>query len=164
MPPFAARQEAGDDCRILLAQGISRLIYTPPAIKLHVDVKADFAQIKADAPADLPRVLAFIEQLKADHRLAEKLLDHGYGDDGVAEISVKKWLAQWKRGIDLWRVRSRDLEVLGLKYRFVYVYLVREARFVIMAVVARDKFDYDDPNHPITVRIRASLKRTYGIA
>jgi hypothetical protein len=139
------------------------LIYTSAIIKFHGDVRHDFEVIESEAPNDYPHVLAFFEQLKADPHITEKLLDHGYGRGGSAEISAMRWLKQWNQGVDLWRLRSRDLELIGLRYRVIYLYLVREARFVIMAIVARDKFNYDDPNHPITVRIRASLKRSYGI-
>ena len=78
-------------------------------------------------------------------------------------MSVSKWLNQWKNGKDLWRLKFWDLENLGVRYRVIYVYLPKQARFVVMAIVARGSFDYDDNNHPIRQRIASSLKNTYGI-
>lgn len=54
------------------------------------------------------------------------------------------------------------MENLGLKYRVIYLYLPKQTRFVVMAVVHRDNFDYDDTEHPIRKRIEASIARIYA--
>jgi hypothetical protein len=102
------------------------------------------------------------QQLRADGALAEKLLDHGYGANGDVAISVSKWLNRWKEGVDLWRLKAWDLEHVGLRYRAIYLYLRTEARFVVLAIVKREDFDYDDPDHPIRKRIDSTIQRTYG--
>jgi hypothetical protein len=138
------------------------LIYTA-ALSFHNDVKADLAAIKAASPDTHAKLLAMLRQLKADARMAEKLLDHGHGAQQSAQFSVSKWLREWKTGKDLWRLKFWDLESLGLRYRVIYLYLPQEARFVVMAIVEREHFDYDDKDHPIRKRITESLQRTYGI-
>jgi len=139
------------------------VVYTAP-LSFHSDVRADLAAIKAADPDAHARVVALFQQLKADPRITEKLLDHGFGANGSEEISVNKWMDRWKKGLDLWRLKSWDMESLGLRYRAIYLYLRGEARFVVMAIVKREDFDYDDPQHPIRKRIDASLLRSYGLS
>ena len=138
------------------------MIYTAP-LSFHNDVRFDLAGIKTADAAAHAQLVALLRQLKADEKLAEKLLDHGFGAKGAEDFSVSKWLNVWKTGKDLWRLKFWDLEDLGLRYRVIYVYLPKQARFVVMAIVARGDLDYDDENHPIRQRIVASLERTYGI-
>lgn len=138
------------------------MVYTSP-LSFHTDVRADLESIKEVDIEVHAKLAALLRQLQADAKLAEKLLDHGFGADGAEDVSVSKWLNEWKTGKNLWRLKFWDLENFGLRYRVIYVYLPKQARFVVMAIVARGSFDYDNENHPIRQRIAASLKRTYGI-
>lgn len=133
-------------------------------LTFHSDVKGDLQRIREKEPEAFAKLAALFRQLQSDSRLTEKLLDHGFGDDRKAEISVSKWMNQWKEGKNLWRLKSWDMEKHGMKYRVIYLYLPNEARFVVMAVVARGEFNYDDDDHPIRKRITESLRRTYGIS
>ncbi|WP_198026747.1 hypothetical protein [Polaromonas glacialis] len=143
-------------------KAIPKLIYTSP-LSLHNDVKEDLSAIKIADPIAYAKIAALIRQLRADCKLAEKLLDHGFGEKRTEELSVSKWFDVWKQGKDLWRLKSWELEDQGLKYRIIYLYLRNEARFVVMAIVKRENFDYDDHEDNIRRRICASLQRTYDI-
>lgn len=138
------------------------MIYTSP-LSLHNDVREDLAAILASNPRAHAKISALIRQLRADTTLAQKLLDHGFGDDRKEELSISKWISVWNTGKDLWRLKSWDLEYQNLKYRLIYLYLRKEARFVVMAIVERGNFDYDNHQDPIRQRIYASLRRTYSI-
>jgi len=138
------------------------VIYTS-LISLHKDVRDDLAAIRESDPAAHAKIAALIRQLRADSALAEKLLDHGFGDDRREDFSVNKWLGVWKEGKDLWRLKSWDMEYQDMKYRLIYLYLRKEARFVVMAIVDRKSFNYDDDQDPIRKRIYASLRHTYSI-
>ena len=78
------------------------MIYTA-LLSFHKDVHTDFARIKSANPAAYAGLLALFRQLKADTRLMEKLLDHGFGAGRSADVSVSKWFDQWKDGKNLWR-------------------------------------------------------------
>lgn len=138
------------------------MIYTS-VIQFYKDVKLDLKTVELNDPKAYPAILALMRQMMADPKLAEHLLNHGHGDKRTAPENAQKWLSEWKRGKDLWRLKFWDLEDQKFLYRFLYVYLVKEARFVVMAIVKREEFDYDDINHPIRLRVYASLQRTYGI-
>lgn len=131
---------------------------------MHGDVRGDLARIRAESPSALARIAALIRQLQADPRMAEKLLDHGFGAKGGEAISASKWITLWKQGLDIWRLKDWSLEHMGLRYRVIYLYLRSEARFVIMAIVKREEWDYDDEQHPIRQRILASARASYGVA
>lgn len=130
---------------------------------LHKDVRLDLDAIKNESQEVFAKIAALVRQLQQDPNLAEKLLDHGYGDDRAEEFSVNKWLNLWRQNKDFWRLKDWDLEDMGLKYRIIYLYLRHEARFVIMAIVKREEIDYDDENNSIRQRVLASARSTYGI-
>lgn len=133
-------------------------------LALHKDVRLDLDAIKNESKEVFAKIAALVRQLQQDPNLAEKLLDHGYGDDRTEVFSVSKWLDLWKQNKDIWRLKGWDLEDMGLKYRIIYLYLRREARFVIMAIVKREEIDYDDENNSIRQRVLASARNTYGIS
>ncbi len=131
-------------------------------LSFHQDVSQDLAVIKAeDGVQSYARILALMRQMQADAGLVDRLLEHGFGSDRRHAFSVSKWLAVWRQGKDLWRLKWWDLEAKRLQYRFVYVYLRKEARFVVMAIVNRKNLDYDNPQDPIRQRIFKSLRQSY---
>ena len=138
------------------------MVYTA-VLSYHSDVRVDLESIQRVDMHAHSKLVALLRQLKADERLAEKLLDHGFGADRTEEFSASKWLKLWNTGKDLWRLKFWNLENLGLRYRVIYVYLPIQARFVVMAITARGDFDYDNDDDPLRRRILASLARTYGI-
>jgi hypothetical protein len=133
-------------------------------LSFHQDIRIDLAAIKAnDSAQTYARILALMRQMHSDPSLADRLLEHGFGADKRREFSVSKWLAVWRQGKDLWRLKWWDLEAKGARYRFVYVYLHKEGRFVVMAIVKRMDFDYDNPQDAIRQRIFKSLSQSYGL-
>jgi hypothetical protein len=138
------------------------LIYTAP-LTLHGDVREDLQKIKLEDPFAHAKIAALVRQLQADRAIVEKLLDHGFGDDKSEEFSVNKWISVWKQGKDLWRLKNWDLEDQKIRYRIIYLYIRKEARFVIMAIVKRGDLDYDDENHPVRKRVLSSIGKSYGL-
>ena len=84
------------------------------------------------------------------------------GSDWDEPINVKKWISASKiEHIPLWRLRAIDLEKAGLKYRFIYFYHYPTKTNIIMTIVHRDEFDYDDTNNEIRKRVISSIKNEF---
>jgi hypothetical protein len=112
---------------------------------------------------DFYKLVVFIEQLKADKHLTNGLLENGYGSNWNEPISVKKWISTLKiERILLWRLRSMELEKHGLKYRFIYFYHYPTKKYIILAIVRRDEFDYDDTNNETRKRIINTIKSEFS--
>ena len=111
--------------------------------------------MRAAAPAMLSRILALLQQLQNDPKLADKLLDRTFQEQHGIKFDVKKFQELWKAGYDIWRLKALDLGVSGPQYRVLYAYDTKASCFYVLAVVERS-FNYD-PNHEITCRVR----RTY---
>lgn len=134
-------------------------------IRVHNDATDDLHGIKASDIDGFNRLVAFIQQLRADPNLKDKLLDHGYGEDRSTPISVKKWISALRvERVPVWRLRMWDLEQDGLNYRIIYCYNWQDRSYNIMAIVHRDELDYDDPNHPIRKRVTARVKQEFPLA
>ena len=123
-------------------------------IEVHNDAVEDLRRIRVSDPVAFGRLFALIEQLRADVTLAPRLVEHDFGANRTAPISVMKWNKAWRvEKVPLWRLKFWELEKPGLRYRVIYVYNWRDSTYNIMAVVARGSFDYDDPSDPIKQRI-----------
>ena len=121
-------------------------------LALHSSAKdIDIAELWATKPIVAAKVVAMLEFIQDDQNLLDSLTVHDFGHDQTAAIHVSKWQQFWNRNIDLWRFKIWDLEKLGLQYRVIYFYHLRERCYYVLAIVHRD-FDYD-PQHPITKRI-----------
>lgn len=103
------------------------------------------------APLAFDRIMALLQELQADEDLLDRLTQHDYGHSGTADFHVSKWLEQWNKGKDLWRLKIWDLEDKGLHYRIVYAFMPRKQHYHVLAIVPRD-FNYD-PDHPLSQRI-----------
>lgn len=123
-------------------------------IELHDDAKNDIRELARTEPAFAKKLLALIQQLNVDPVLRERLLEHGYGDDAVDVINVKKWLRLFKERKDLWRLKPLGLGAIGLGYRVFYAYRYKERCFYVLAIIQRSLIDYDLPTHPLAVRIQ----------
>lgn len=133
-----------------------------PLIRVHNDATNDLVQIRAHDPVGFARLAAFVQQLRADSALVDKLLDHGHGSDRTGVISVMKWIGVQKvERLPVWRVKSWDLERQGLKYRLIYCYNWRDQSYNIMAIVPRNAIDYDDPTHPIRQRVTQRIREEF---
>jgi hypothetical protein len=131
-------------------------------IRVHNDATSDLGKIRAIDPLGFSRLVAFIQQLKVDLKLVDKLLDHNFGRDGSEDISVSKWLNIYKvERLPVWRLKSWDLEDAGLKYRIIYCYNYQDRSHNIMAVVPRGGINYDDPEHPIRKRVIRRVREEF---
>lgn len=97
------------------------------------------------------RIVALLEQIKADPGLLDALTEHNFGADQRSGFHVSKWLAFWNAGYDLWRLKVWDLSGRLIPYRIVYAYEPRIRQYHVLGIVHRD-FGYDR-NHEITQRI-----------
>jgi hypothetical protein len=132
------------------------------SLLVHNDAAQDLRALR-DSDADaFAKLVALIQQLQKDAVLRSRLLDHGFAGTGDEPISIMKWLgAQKVERLPLWRLKFWDLERQGLLYRILYIYHWPDATFYVLAVVRREKFNYDDPNDPIRKRIVATCRRDF---
>lgn len=121
------------------------------ALFVHDDAKADLLALRDSEPQAAGRILALLEQLEGDTDLLDRLTQHDYGTHHSADFQVSKWLEQWNRGRDLWRLKIWDLEDKGLRYRIVYAFQPRKQHYHVLAIAPRE-FNYDT-SHPISQRI-----------
>lgn len=118
---------------------------------VHDDAVADLKSLWKREPQAATRIAVFLEELKGDQDLLDRLTQHGYGTHGYADFHISKWVEHWKKGRDLWRLKLWDLEDKGLKYRIVYAFIPNLQHYHVLAIAPRE-FDYDT-NHPISQRI-----------
>lgn len=121
------------------------------ALFVHNDAKADLLALRAKEPQAAGRILAILEQLEGDPDLLDRLTQHDYGAYGSADFHVSKWLEQWRKGRDLWRLKVWDLEEKGLRHRIVYAFEPGKQHYHVLAIAPRE-FNYDE-KHPIAQRI-----------
>lgn len=98
------------------------------------------------------RILAFLEQLKADQKLLSSLLDHGFDNK---DFNVSRIESIWQSR-DVWRLKIFEWDLSKNKkytipYRIIYAYDLKLLTFRILAVAHRS-FNYE-ANHPITQRV-----------
>ena len=123
---------------------------------VHVDAETDLENLWVVAPSAAARISVLLEELEGDQDLLDRLTQHDYGNYRSADFHVSKWLDQWNKGKDLWRLKVWDLEEKGLKYRVVYAFLPRKSQYHVLGIVSRD-FDYD-PRHELSRRIIAAYE------
>ena len=126
-------------------------------LSTHPDAQGDIEGLWATAPKAAARILALIEQLKADPRLLDVLTIHNFGADRTEAIAVSKVVSQWsgtgrRDGRDLWRLKLWDLERQQLPYRVIYAYEIRRLRYHVLGVINRKDYNYE-PEHPFTKRV-----------
>ncbi len=130
-------------------------------VNVHNDAVQDLQEIRTKNPLAFGRIVALIQELTTDPRLVDKLLDHNFGADGRGTVSVMKWIKAWRANVPVRRLKFWDLEKTGLKYRLLYIYNWPDKSYNIMAIVARDEFDYDDPAHPIRLRVFNQCRKEF---
>ena len=121
-------------------------------IDVNIHAKADLKAISASDRGGAFAVLAALEQIEVDPRAIDKLLTWGENQFGNTRVNVKPWQAAKKRG-NLWRFRVLDTP--ATVYRIVYGYHYQTKQLCILAVVHKEKFNYDDLTSDIARRILA---------
>jgi hypothetical protein len=123
---------------------------------VHDSAKGDLEDLWHVAPQAAARIAVVLQELEGNQDLLDRLTQHDFGAYGSGGIHVSKWLKQWNRGKDLWRVKIWDLEEKGLRYRIVYAFIPGKKHYHVLAIAPRN-FNYD-PHHELTRRIL----RDYG--
>ena len=121
---------------------------------IHRDAVADLVALRAVDGRSAARILALLETLKDDPDLLDRLTQHEYGRGRVAEIHVSRWIEQWNKGRNLWRLKIWDLEGKGVRQRIVYAFEPTTGKHHVLGVVPRE-FNYDS-DHPLSRRIFAA--------
>lgn len=125
---------------------------------LHANAASDLATlIRRGGPFAVAakRVAVLIQELKGYRDLAATLLDHGLVT--AAGLDVKKFVEQWRDGQDLWRLKHRDWSIGRASLRVIYAYVARTKTFHVLAVVARNEYNYED-DAALTRRLLADLE------
>ena len=121
---------------------------------IHRDAVADLVALRAVDGRSAARILALLETLKDDPDLLDRLTQHEYGRGRVAEIHVSRWIEQWNKGRNLWRLKIWDLEGKGVRQRIVYAFEPTTGKHHVLGVVPRE-FN-NDSDHPLSRRIFAA--------
>lgn len=121
------------------------------ALSVHEDAEADLEDLYKRDQRTVLAIAALLEELSGSQELLDRLTDHDFGKNRKEEFHVSKWLEQWRKGHDLWRLKIWRLERHGIQYRIVYAFIPIKRQYIVLAIAPRD-FDYDE-SHPITQRI-----------
>lgn len=118
---------------------------------IHDDAEYDLEKLWEEAPVAAARITVLLEELEGNQDLLDRLTQHDFGDYHTADFHVSKWIEQWKKGNDLWRLKVWSLEDRGLQHRVVYAFVPQKSHYHIVGIVPRN-FNYDT-SHPLTKRI-----------
>ena len=132
-----------------------------PSLTIHPDAAHDIRQLMTSDRLAAGKVIALLQQAKADPKVIESLLDHDFGAGQTAPYHVSKWFGFWNTGYNIWRLKIWVAPKGSLRHRIVYAYEPRSLHYHILAVVHRD-FDYQ-LDHDTTRRIIKAY-RDLGIA
>lgn len=123
---------------------------------VHDDAESDLEKLWDETPEAAARIGVLLQELEGNQDLLDRLTQHDFGNYRTAEFHVSKWLNQWNKGRDLWRLKVWDLEDKGLQYRVVYAFVPGKSQYHVLGIVSRD-FDYDS-SHPLSRRIIAAYQ------
>jgi len=101
----------------------------------------DLDRLESTDPQALAVILAVLEEAESDPLIAQVLTTCGNSYLGDWLINVKPWSLARYRGNNLFRFRV--LETAATKYRVVYGYDWRSQRIGILAIVHKEKDDFD---------------------
>ena len=119
---------------------------------VHNDAEDDLEALGESEPDAAARILVLLEELEVNQDLLDRLTQHDFGKDRWGdEFHVSKWVEQWRKGNDIWRLKIWDLENKGLQYRIIYAFIPHKRHYHVLAIAPRN-FDYD-PGHPLAQRI-----------
>lgn len=125
-------------------------------ILVHDDARRDLEKLWDEAPLAAARITVLLEELEGNPDLQDRLTQQDFGAYGSADFHVSKWVSQWNKGRDLWRLKVWDLENQGLRYRVVYALIRGRQDYRVLGIVPRT-FNYD-PDHELTRRILAAYQ------
>jgi len=123
---------------------------------VHADAEDDLEALWDKAPDAAARITVLLQELEGNQDLLDRLTQHDFGAYGVADFHVSKWVEQWKKGKDLWRLKVWDLEEKGVNYRIVYAFVPGKGHYHVLGIVPRG-FNYE-ADHKLTRRILAAYE------
>lgn len=124
------------------------------SLQVHDDAEADLEALFRRSPRVASRILVLLEEVEADQDLLDRLTQQDFGQDRATEFQVSRWIRQWNKGKNLWRLKVWDLEDKGIRYRVVYAFVPQRRQYHVLGIVPRS-FNYED-DHPLTLRILAA--------
>lgn len=127
-----------------------------PALIIHRNATHDLRVLMVQEREMASKILALLEQIKADPDYLGTLLSHDFGAEHQGSYHVSKFFEFWKKGYDLWRLKVWDQPRGSLPYRIVYAYDIRQRQYHVLAIVHRT-FDYQS-DHAITKRILSDYR------
>ena len=122
-------------------------------LTIHENAETDLLGLFTSEPVAAARFAVLLQEIGDSQELLGCLLEKGFGADRSEEFNVDKWVARWRKGEDIWRLKDWELEGLRLNYRVIYAYHIKDRCFHILAIVPRS-FNYEE-NSPISKRIFA---------
>jgi hypothetical protein len=122
------------------------------SLYIHEDAKADLKEIYRKAPKTAACIEVFLQEIKGNQDLLDRLTQQDYGPEGYAPFHVSGWFQQWNKGKNLWRLKLWDLESKGIKYRIIYAFIPHQRKYYVLAILSRNNFNYEE-NDPRTKRI-----------
>lgn len=136
---------------------------------IHDDATDDLRGILGkNRPTGL-KLAKFLEQLRCDQDLLDRLTQNDFGGSPsrprpkTAKFNTGFWIAAQDQGMNLWRLRSFDVDALD--YRIIYAFFPTET-YIVLAVAEKaqhgnpddERFDYE-LSHPISLRIEHAYRR-----
>jgi hypothetical protein len=109
-------------------------------IDLLPGAQTDLRAFRQSDPDALAAVMAFLQEAEVDDELIDKCTTTGNVRIGANRVNVKPWAAA-RRTDNLFRFRILDSP--ATMYRIVYGYDWHTRRIGILAVVPKEKFDYE---------------------
>ncbi|MBL8268043.1 MAG: hypothetical protein JNL55_16740 [Steroidobacter sp.] len=121
--------------------------------------------IRPESPADFLKLLEFLRELRADAYLLANMLTNDFDVDEHGRSSIRRWHSIYRiEKLPIWRLRSLELEAVGVNYRIIYLYYWRERTYYVIDIVHKSKLtssDYDDPQNPIRKRLVSIVRNEF---
>jgi len=76
-----------------------------PTLCIHDDATQDLEDLWETDLVAAARITVVLDELAGNDELLDLLTVDHYGDYHLEEFSVRKWLAHWNNGRDLWRLK-----------------------------------------------------------
>ncbi len=124
------------------------------SLVVHEQAANDLEQLWRDKPDVAADVGVFLEELRGNQSLLDRLSSNRYFQQEDPSFSVEVWSSQRSKKRNLWRLKRINIGGNVAQYRVIYAFHPQQFRYYVLGVVHRD-FNYDQ-NHPISRRIIAA--------
>lgn len=121
---------------------------------VHQHALDDLERIWLNVPDVAADIEVFLEALKDNQNLLDRLSANKYFQTDNPSFSVEVWSSQRAQKRNLWRIKRLHVGTALAQYRVIYAFHPQQFRYYVLGIVHRD-FNYDQ-NHPIAKRIIAA--------